>query len=145
VPSILILPGRRPTNMRRGNGDACMCLIACWIGYKNIMTGAGDRKLPDKFHADRTAALPNSVRERRREYTSAKFAACLWVAIFGWSPLVNAASLKLMLTGASTIAPLASEIARRFELQHPGTRIDVQGGGTSRGISDGRNGAAAVG
>ena len=50
-----------------------------------------------------------------------------------------------MLTGASTIAPLASEIGRRFELQHPGTRIDVQSGGSSRGINDVRNGTAAIG
>jgi phosphate transport system substrate-binding protein len=110
------------------------------------MTGVADRKHPDKFHADRTAALPNGVRERRRrEYASAKFAALVWVAIFGWSPVGNAASPKLMLTGASTIAPLASEVARRFELQHPGTRIDVQSGGSSRGINDVRNGAAAIG
>jgi phosphate transport system substrate-binding protein len=76
---------------------------------------------------------------------SAKFATLLWVAIFGWNPVGNAASPKLMLTGASTIAPLASEIGRRFELQHPGTRIDVQSGGSSRGINDVRNGAAAIG
>ncbi|HEY6043449.1 MAG TPA: substrate-binding domain-containing protein, partial [Nitrosospira sp.] len=110
------------------------------------MTGAGDRKLLDKFHADKAAALPNGACKRRwREYASAKFAALLWVAIFGWNPIGSAASPKLMLTGASTIAPLASEIARRFELQHPGTRIDVQSGGSSRGINDVRNGAAAIG
>ena len=63
-----------------------MCPIACWIGCKNIMTGAGDRKLPDKFHADRAAALLNGVRERWREYASAKFAALLWMATFGWNP-----------------------------------------------------------
>jgi ABC-type phosphate transport system substrate-binding protein len=36
---------------------------------------------------------------------------------------------KLTLTGASTLAPLMSEVARRFEAQNPGVRVDVQMGG----------------
>ncbi len=52
---------------------------------------------------------------------------------------------KLTLTGSSTIAPLASEIARRFETLHPGVRIDVQTGGSSRGIADARSGRAEIG
>ncbi|WP_025041767.1 phosphate ABC transporter substrate-binding protein [Nitrosospira briensis] len=64
---------------------------------------------------------------------------------YGWAQPGNAAAEKLVLTGASTIAPLAAEIARRFELQHPGMRIDVQTGGSSRGINDTRNGTAGIG
>jgi len=52
---------------------------------------------------------------------------------------------KLILTGSSTIAPLAAEIAKRFESLHPGVRIDVQTGGSSRGVSDARSGAADIG
>lgn len=52
---------------------------------------------------------------------------------------------RLALTGSSTVAPLAAEIARRFEAEHPGTRIDVQTGGSSRGIADARSGAADIG
>ncbi|MEH2125939.1 phosphate ABC transporter substrate-binding protein [Nostoc sp.] len=52
---------------------------------------------------------------------------------------------KLVLTGSSTIAPLAAEIGKRFESQHPGARVDVQSGGSSRGISDARQGVANVG
>ncbi|MDQ3186288.1 MAG: phosphate ABC transporter substrate-binding protein [Pseudomonadota bacterium] len=63
----------------------------------------------------------------------------------GWSQLGNAASKKLVLTGASTIAPLAGELARRYELLHPGTRVDVQTGGSARGINDVRNGIADIG
>lgn len=63
----------------------------------------------------------------------------------GWSLSGNAASQKLVLTGASTIAPLAGEIARRFESLHPGLRVDVQTGGSARGISDARNGIASIG
>lgn len=63
----------------------------------------------------------------------------------GWSQPGNAASQKLVLTGASTIAPLAGEIARRFETLHPGVRVDVQTGGSARGIHDSRKGIADIG
>ena len=63
----------------------------------------------------------------------------------GWSPSGNTASQKLVLTGASTIAPLAGEIARRFETLHPGVRVDVQTGGSARGNHDSRKGIADIG
>ena len=52
---------------------------------------------------------------------------------------------KLVLTGSSTVAPLASELGKRFESEHPGVRIDVQTGGSSRGIADARQGVADIG
>nr|WP_206751832.1 phosphate ABC transporter substrate-binding protein [Chroococcidiopsis cubana] len=52
---------------------------------------------------------------------------------------------KLVLTGSSTVAPLAAEIAKRYEAQHLGVRIDVQTGGSSRGIADARQGVANIG
>ena len=55
------------------------------------------------------------------------------------------AESKLALTGSSTVAPLALEIAKRYEQQHPGVRIDVQTGGSSRGINDARTGLADIG
>ena len=54
-------------------------------------------------------------------------------------------SSRLTLTGSSTIAPLASELAKRFESQHAGVRIDVQSGGSSRGINDARQGLSDIG
>ena len=51
----------------------------------------------------------------------------------------------LTLTGSSTVAPLALEIAKRYEAAHPGTRIDVQTGGSSRGLADARSAAADIG
>lgn len=51
----------------------------------------------------------------------------------------------LVLTGSSTVAPLAAEIAERYEDEHPDVRIDVQTGGSSRGISDTRRGLADIG
>ncbi len=52
---------------------------------------------------------------------------------------------RLMLTGSSTVAPLATEIARRFEARHPGVRVDVQMGGSSRGMADARQGLCDIG
>lgn len=52
---------------------------------------------------------------------------------------------KLILTGSSTVAPLATEIGKRFESEHPDVRVDVQTGGSSRGIADVRNGVADIG
>jgi len=56
-----------------------------------------------------------------------------------------AGSDRLALTGSSTVAPLVAEIAKRYESQHPGVRIDVQMGGSSRGINDARMGLADIG
>ncbi|BAY89677.1 MULTISPECIES: phosphate ABC transporter substrate-binding protein [unclassified Tolypothrix] len=52
---------------------------------------------------------------------------------------------KLVLTGSSTVAPLAAEIGKKFESEHPDVRVDVQTGGSSRGIADARTGVANIG
>lgn len=52
---------------------------------------------------------------------------------------------KLVITGSSTVAPLALEIAKRFEQKNPGVRVDVQTGGSSRGVNDARSGVADIG
>ncbi len=57
----------------------------------------------------------------------------------------GALSGKLTLSGSSTVAPLVAEIAKRFEAEHPGVRIDVQTGGSGRGIADARSGLADIG
>ncbi|PSJ17643.1 ABC transporter substrate-binding protein [Nitrosomonas supralitoralis] len=68
-----------------------------------------------------------------------------FVLEFGGLACAYAASERLVLTGSSTVAPLVGEMARRFETMNPGVRIDVQTGGTSRGINDTRNGTADIG
>ncbi|MDP1925229.1 MAG: phosphate ABC transporter substrate-binding protein [Thiobacillus sp.] len=60
-------------------------------------------------------------------------------------PGAQAASGKLVLTGSSTVAPLALEIGKRFEAANPGIRVDVQTGGSSRGVADAMNGLADIG
>ncbi len=72
------------------------------------------------------------------------FAVCL-LAGFAGACGDDTNTTRLVLTGSSTVAPLASEIAKRFESKHPGVRIDVQAGGSSRGIVDARNGVAHIG
>ena len=43
------------------------------------------------------------------------------------------------------MAPLVAEMGKRFETRHPGVRVDVQSGGSSRGIADVVNGLADIG
>ena len=72
-----------------------------------------------------------------------------WVLVAGFvAGLANnvyAAEQKLVLTGSSTVAPLAMEIGKRFEKLNPGVRIDVQTGGSTRGVNDARAGLADIG
>lgn len=60
-------------------------------------------------------------------------------------PGAQAGGGKLVLTGSSTVAPLVLEIGKRFEANHPGVRVDVQTGGSSRGVADAMNGLADIG
>ena len=55
------------------------------------------------------------------------------------------ASAKLTITGSSTVAPLSAEIGKRFESRHSGVQIDVQTGGSSRGVTDAQQGLADIG
>lgn len=64
-----------------------------------------------------------------------------------WQTQPNAAGLsgKLSISGSSTVAPLVTELAKRFEMLHPNVRIDVQAGGSGKGIADTRKGIADIG
>jgi len=59
--------------------------------------------------------------------------------------LPSAASDRIVITGSSTVAPLLMEIGKRFEQQHPDVRVDVQTGGSTRGLVDARTGLADIG
>ncbi|MEO1367728.1 MAG: substrate-binding domain-containing protein, partial [Acidobacteriota bacterium] len=63
----------------------------------------------------------------------------------GGRPADGPPSRQLVITGSSTVAPLISEMAQRFEAENPGVRIDIQTGGSSRGLSDVRQGLADIG
>lgn len=55
------------------------------------------------------------------------------------------AGVTVVVTGSSTVAPVVAEAAARFEKSHPGVRIEVQTGGSSRGIADVLSGVATLG
>jgi phosphate transport system substrate-binding protein len=52
---------------------------------------------------------------------------------------------QLRITGSLTVYPLVSDIAHRFEEQHPGVKIDVEAGGSAKAQIDVRVGTADIG
>lgn len=67
------------------------------------------------------------------------------VATFVYQSAAWANDKRISITGSSTVAPLILEIAKRYEKLHEGSRIDVQTGGSSRGINDVRRGLVDIG
>ncbi len=57
----------------------------------------------------------------------------------------NAVTGRLLVTGSATMAPLVSAIAKRFQALNPGIDIEVQTGGSGRGLADVRQGKADIG
>jgi phosphate transport system substrate-binding protein len=72
-------------------------------------------------------------------------AAAIVLLALGAGPAPAEDTQKLVITGASTIAPLAAEIGKRFEKLNKGVRVDVQTGGSARGVNDARSGLAQIG
>lgn len=68
-------------------------------------------------------------------------------AVFSLTSCQSETSAKqtLTITGSSTVAPVMAEIAKRYESVNPDIRVDVQTGGSSRGIADARRGLADIG
>ena len=60
-------------------------------------------------------------------------------------PVKPPTPVKLTITGSSTLAPVVAELARRFSAQRPEVKIEVESGGSGRGISDAREGKADIG
>lgn len=52
---------------------------------------------------------------------------------------------RLQLAGSTTMAPLLVEVAKRYQALHPQAQVDVQMGGSGRGISDVREGKVDIG
>ena len=53
-------------------------------------------------------------------------------------------AVKLHIAGSNTMAPLVTELAKTFQLTHPGVEFDVQSGGSGRGIATTREGTADI-
>jgi len=60
-------------------------------------------------------------------------------------PSVPALAGTISLSGSSTVAPLVAELGKAFETRHPAVRINVEMGGSSRGIADARAGLVDIG
>lgn len=71
-------------------------------------------------------------------------AVALLPGLHSCAPSPIAATDSLVITGSSTVAPLINEIGKQYERDF-GIRVDVQTGGSSRGIADTRSGAADIG
>ncbi len=52
---------------------------------------------------------------------------------------------RITITGSSTIAPLAAEMGQRLEKENPALRVEVQTGGSSRGVADVKTHLAEIG
>jgi phosphate transport system substrate-binding protein len=86
------------------------------------------------------------VRQPGRGLACAFGAATLSALVGGaCSPFSDSDVDTLVITGSSTIAPVVAEVAQQYEREHPNVRIDVQSGGSSRGIGDVRSGLADIG
>jgi len=69
----------------------------------------------------------------------------LLLFLIGCSDAGTRGTDRLIITGSSTVAPLISDIAKQYEQQKPHVRVDIQTGGSSRGISDTLSGLADIG
>lgn len=79
---------------------------------------------------------------------------CIFVFLFS-TPLMSQSQAvekpvlfnpgRLLITGSSTMCPLVAEIGKLFQSLHPEVQIEVQCGGSGRGISDAREGKADIG
>ena len=54
----------------------------------------------------------------------------------GCQPSSGANVRNVVVDGSNVMAPLVRDIGKRFEADHPGVRVDVQDGGSERGIVD---------
>src|SRR5713101_4961919 len=93
---------------------------------------------------------------RSRKMNAANLAVAVFLLMFsfgagaeeatvsGTRPSSNLAG-KLLLTGSTTMAPLMTEIGKRFHALHPDVEIEVLTGGSGRGLADARAGKADIG
>lgn len=63
----------------------------------------------------------------------------------GCGQQTGAQEQQLTLTGSTSVTPFAEQLAERFEAKYPGTKINVQGLGSSAGIQAAENGTVEIG
>ncbi len=71
------------------------------------------------------------------------FTLILPLFIFSVSTLAN--EQQILLTGSSTVAPIMLDIAQAFEKSNPKSTVEIQTGGSTRGIIDVKRGLSQIG
>src|SRR5438067_737351 len=57
----------------------------------------------------------------------------------------GALSGRLLITGSSTMTSMIVAVGKRFSAIHPGVQIEVQAGGSGKGVDDAMKGKADIG
>ncbi len=69
----------------------------------------------------------------------------LFTLIISITSAVTSAKEKLLVTGSSTVSPVMQEIARVYEQKQNIVLVDVQTGGSSKGVMDAKSGLSNIG
>lgn len=67
------------------------------------------------------------------------------LTLAGCGPTTSEAEQQLTLTGSTSVTPFAEQLAELFEHEHPGSKINIQGLGSSAGIQAAENGTVEIG
>ena len=74
-----------------------------------------------------------------------KFIAILVLSILLMTACVNAPEEEIIVAGSTSVQPYAEILAEEYERLHPGKGVDIQGGGSSAGITAAESGVAEIG
>ncbi|NSW58616.1 MAG: phosphate ABC transporter substrate-binding protein [Armatimonadetes bacterium] len=81
----------------------------------------------------------------RRARTGLRVTVAISMAISALAGCHNPQAGGLTIAGSTSVQPVAEMLADKYMAEHPGHQINVQGGGSSAGISAVLSGAAAIG
>jgi phosphate transport system substrate-binding protein len=68
-----------------------------------------------------------------------------YISVGGAAPAAGGLSGQIQLAGSTTVQPLAEVLAEAFMAQNPGLKIEVQGGGSSVGVTSAGEGTVDIG
>ena len=65
--------------------------------------------------------------------------------MFALSGCSQKSTAEIIIAGSTSVQPYAEVVAEEYSILHPGTEIDIQGGGSSAGITAAQSGVANIG
>ncbi|MCL1983251.1 MAG: phosphate ABC transporter substrate-binding protein [Clostridiales bacterium] len=83
--------------------------------------------------------------KRHEKTKKAVAAALLALSVCLTAACSDEAESRVIVAGSTSVQPYVELMAEEFAMQHPGSSIDVQGGGSSAGITAAETGAAELG